>query len=206
MAKRVNPFKEERERQIKEAALRLFSERGFHDTTVSQISEVAGLGKGTIYWYWKSKEELAFSLVEDMLSAFLQLIEKARDGKGGFEEKLAALVREVADLYLVEKENCRLLWKFRADRHYIFDPDYTRKVGDYYERIRAALADLIEQGIKEGRLRECDPRFIALIVLGIAEGMEIEWLENEDEFDLRRGLELVYTTLFEGLRRDRIKE
>ena len=201
MNKRSNPVKELRENQIKEAALQLFSEKGFYGTTITQIAEAAGLGKGTIYWYWKSKEELAFSLVEDMLSAFLELIEAARDEEGGFEERFARLVKEVAELYVVEKEHCRLLWKFRADRHYIFDPDYTSKVTAYYVRIREAIADLIRQGVENGELRDIDPRLAAYILLGITEGLEIEWLENEDDFDLGEGLEMVFANLYQGLKR-----
>jgi AcrR family transcriptional regulator len=199
--KRSNPVKELRENQIKEAALKLFSEKGFYGTTITQIAEAAGLGKGTIYWYWKSKEELAFSLVEDMLSNFLELIEAARDEGGGFEERFAELVKGVAELYVVEKEHCRLLWKFRADRHYIFDPDYTTKVTAYYLRMREAIADLIRQGVESGELREIDPQLAAFVLLGITEGLEIEWLENEDDFDLEKGLEMVFTNLFQGFKR-----
>jgi AcrR family transcriptional regulator len=199
--KRFNPVKELRENQIKEAALKLFSEKGFYGTTITQIAEAAGLGKGTIYWYWKSKEELAFSLVEDMLSAFLELIEAAREEEGGFEERFAKLLKGVAELYVVEKEHCRLLWKFRADRHYIFDPDYTTKVTAYYLRMREAIADLIRQGVESGELREIDPQLAAFVLLGITEGLEIEWLENEDDFDLKKGLEMVFTNLFQGFKR-----
>jgi AcrR family transcriptional regulator len=199
--KRFNPVKELRENQIKEAALKLFSEKGFYGTTITQIAEAAGLGKGTIYWYWKSKEELAFSLVEDMLSAFLELIEAAREEEGGFEERFAKLLKGVAELYVVEKEHCRLLWKFRADRHYIFDPDYTTKVTAYYLRMREAIADLIRQGVESGELREIDPQLAAFVLLGITEGLEIEWLENEDDFDLEKGLEMVFTNLFQGFKR-----
>ena len=199
MGKRENPVKELREKQIKEAALKLFSDKGFHTTTITQIAEAAGLGKGTIYWYWKSKEELAFSLVEDMLSAFLDLIEKAKDEEGYFFAKLEKLVQDVADLYIEEKEHCRLLWKFRADRHYIFDPDYTRKVTAYYDRLREALTGLIQQGIDGGELKDVDPRFMAFMLLGITEGLEIEWLENEEEFDLREGLEMAYSVLIRNI-------
>ena len=82
MPRRENPVKEIREKQIKEAALKLFSEKGFHNTTITQIADAAELGKGTIYWYWRSKEELAFSLVEDMLKDFVELIEGARNAEG----------------------------------------------------------------------------------------------------------------------------
>jgi AcrR family transcriptional regulator len=199
MSKRFNPAKQKREKQIKDAALKLFAERGYYNTTISQIAEGAGLSKGTIYWYWKTKDELAFSLIEEMLSDFLRLIEKARDGEGGFLEKSIRLGQEVADLYEEEKEQCRLLWRFRADRHYIFDTRYSQKVASYYERMRSALAELVQQGIDKGEIYEVDPVFLAFIILGITEGLEIEWLESEGEFDLRSGLPAAFSAFYMGI-------
>ena len=188
MAKRENPVKEIREKQIKEAALMLFSEKGFHNTTITQIAEAADLGKGTIYWYWKSKEDLAFSLVSDMLQDFLTLIEEARDGEGTVIERFAGMVSKVADLYYEETDYLRLLWKFRVDRGYIFSEEYTEKVASYYVRMRKALEEMITEGIGNGELKEVDPRRSAFILLGIAEGLELEWLENEEELSMRDAL------------------
>ncbi len=188
MARRENPVKEIREKQIKEAALRLFSEKGFHNTTITQIADAADLGKGTIYWYWKSKEELAFSLVSDMLRDFLALIEDARDGEGPVVDRFESLVSRVAELYYRETDYLRLLWKFRVDRSYIFSEDYTEKVASYYARMRKALEDMLEAGMRNGEFREIDPKRTAFILLGIAEGLELEWLENEEELSMRDAL------------------
>ena len=188
MARRENPVKEIRENQIKQAALSLFSERGFHNTTITQISEAAGLGKGTIYWYWKSKEDLAFSLVEDMLEDFLKLIEGARDEEGPAVDRFKRLVAAVAELYYQETDYLRLLWKFRADRSYIFSEGYREKVTSCYLRMRRALESIIEQGIEGGELKKVDVKRMAFILLGIAEGLELEWLENEEELSMRDAL------------------
>ncbi len=190
MGKRANPVKDEREAQIKKAALRLFSQKGFHHTTISQIAEEAGLGKGTIYWYWRSKEDLAFALVEDMLSAFLEAIKDAEAETGPLMERMSRLIERAVELYGEEKEHCRLLWKFRADRHYIFNPDYVARVTRYYEEMRSLLASMVRQGLREGEVTGIDPELAAMLILGITEGLELAWLENED-FDLRRGLHLV---------------
>jgi len=200
---RTNPVKETRKKQIKDAALKLFSEKGFHNTTMAEIALAAGVGKGTLYWYWKSKEELAFSLVSDMLSAFLALIEETRDCEGNVIKRLEKLAQRVADLYQQEKEYCRLLLKFRADRHYTFNPEYIEQVMSYYVGMRSAIASLIEQGIKSGEFRNVDSQFMAFIILGIVEGLELEWLENEKEFSMHKGLETVLVFLKMGLQKQK---
>jgi len=59
------------EQAIKVAALKLFSEKGFYSTSTRDLTEAAGVSKGTLYWHYGSKEEVAFSLVSDMLGDFL---------------------------------------------------------------------------------------------------------------------------------------
>ncbi len=199
MPKRENPVKELREKQIKEAALRLFSERGFHHTTITQIAEAAELGKGTIYWYWKSKEDLAYSLVSDMLGDFLALIEEARDAEGAVADRFKDLVAKVSELYYRETDYLRLLWKFRVDRGYIFSEGYREKVASYYLRMRKALESLIEEGMRKGEFREVDPVRMAFILLGVAEGLELEWLENEDEFSMREALNEIMGLAIAGI-------
>jgi AcrR family transcriptional regulator len=190
------------EQSIKKAALKLFSEKGFYSTSTRELTEAAGVSKGTLYWHWKSKEEIAFSLVSDMLGDFLELIERARDEKGPVIERMGSLAAAVAELYYEETDYLRLLWKFRADRHYIFNPDYTEKVTSYYVRIRKGLESLIEQGMKSGEFRKVDPKQMAFIILGITEGLEVEWLENEAEFSMREAFELTMGMLYMSLRKE----
>ena len=189
------------EQSIKKAALKLFSEKGFYSTSTRELTEAAGVSKGTLYWYWKSKEEVAFSLVSDMLGDFLELIERARDEKGPVIGRMERMVAAVAELYYKETDYLRLLWKFRADRHYIFSPDYTEKVTSYYVRIRKGLESLVEQGMKSGEFRKVDSKQMAFIILGITEGLEVEWLENEAEFSMREAFEVTMGMLSTSLRK-----
>jgi len=83
--------------------------------------------------------------------------------------RLEALVGDVAELYYRETDYLRLLWKFRADRSFIFSQEYTKKVTSYYVRIRKALEAMVEQGVKSGEFRKVDAKQMAFILLGITE-------------------------------------
>lgn len=179
------------ERAIKAAALKLFSEKGFYSTSTRDITEAAGVSKGTLYWYYRGKEEIAFSLVSDMLGDFLALIERVRDEAGPVLGRFERLMSAVVDLYYEETDHLRLLWKFRADRSFIFSQDYTEKVTSYYARMRSALESLMEQGVTNGEFRRIDPKQMAFILLGITEGLEVEWLENEEDFSMKEAMETV---------------
>ena len=68
------PEMKARKRAIKQAALKYFSEKGFHSATTSEITQAAGIAKGALYCSLSDKEDLAFALVSDMLSRFLGVI------------------------------------------------------------------------------------------------------------------------------------
>lgn len=56
--------KEERSQQIVEAALKVFAEQGFHQATMDEIAEEAGLSKGALYWYFKGKDKIISTLLQ----------------------------------------------------------------------------------------------------------------------------------------------
>ncbi|MFA6451691.1 MAG: TetR/AcrR family transcriptional regulator, partial [bacterium] len=66
----------ERRRQIFEAAARVFTAKGFHSATVNEIAQEAGLGKGTIYEYVRSKKELLFLIIEEGHALLFDQIDK----------------------------------------------------------------------------------------------------------------------------------
>lgn len=82
----------ERERNILEAARQVFGDHGFYHTKIQDIADTAGIGKGTVYEYFESKEELFCRMVRYSLSLYTQ---RAREGlgKGGCLERLRNLIR-----------------------------------------------------------------------------------------------------------------
>ena len=190
-----------KEGKIKQAAIKFFAEKGFHAATTGEITDEAGIAKGTLYWYFHTKEDLAFALVSDMLEEFKNLVLEIRDTRGPAATRLRKLAARAAELYREEKDYCRLLWKFRADQHYVFSTDYVEKVRVYYDAILGALADIIDQGIKGGEFRRINSRHWAFVILGITEGLELEWLENEREFDMEKAFKEMIELLLENFRK-----
>lgn len=65
----------ERRREILDAALKVFSAKGFHKATNKDVAEEAGISPGLIYWYFKDKQDLLFSLIRERATAIFQIIE-----------------------------------------------------------------------------------------------------------------------------------
>jgi TetR/AcrR family fatty acid metabolism transcriptional regulator len=188
---RKNPAKDEREAAFKQAALKVFSSKGYHKTTMSEVAMEAGFGKGTLYWYWNSKEELYFSLVEESHSEFMALVRETAERDGNALEKLLWLGNEVTELHYRHRDYTKLSWKMRAEEAEAFSLEYVERLHCNSGEIKEKLAEIISQGIEEGLLPPLDPYYLACMLLGLMEGMEIQWLEEPDSFDLRTAMQMV---------------
>ncbi|MEW6555326.1 MAG: TetR/AcrR family transcriptional regulator [Actinomycetota bacterium] len=187
---RKNPVKDEREAAFKQAALKVFSSKGYHKTTMSEIAMEAGFGKGTLYWYWSSKEELYFALVEESHREFVALVAAAAQRDGNALEKLLWLGNQVTDLHYQHRDYTKLSWKMRAEEAEAFSPQYVERLHSNSAEIKEKLEEIMSQGIEEGLLPQVDSYYLACMLLGLMEGMEIQWLEDPDSFDLRTAMRI----------------
>jgi TetR/AcrR family transcriptional regulator, fatty acid metabolism regulator protein len=188
---RKNPAKDEREAAFKQAALKVFSSKGYHKTTMSEVAMEAGFGKGTLYWYWNSKEELYFALVEESHKEFMALVKEAAEKHGNALEKLLWLGNEVTELHYRHRDYTKLSWKMRAEEAEAFSPEYVERLHRNSGEIKEKLEEIISQGTEEGLLPPMDPYYLACMLLGLMEGMEIQWLEDPSSFDLRNAMQMV---------------
>src|SRR3954451_7430041 len=82
---------DKRERILR-AAVKVFARNGFHATRVSEVAKAAGVADGTIYLYFKSKEELLVSLFDDRVSKLLAFMQEELPKLASAPEKLRAVI------------------------------------------------------------------------------------------------------------------
>lgn len=152
------------ERAILEAAVRLFSKKGFNGVSMRSVAEEAGVSKSNIYHHFESKEALYLAIWQHSAESLAELVRNLADGAGEFEERL----REFARAHLLQLfENAttmRLLLReiffgVAQQEHGMFQ----RAVGDILE----SLIGIFENGRRAGLLRPgVDPSLCALLLLG----------------------------------------
>ena len=107
--------KEKRKEQIVRAALSIFAYNGFRETKMAEIAEKAGIGKGTIYEYFKSKEEIfheAFNLFQQEIDSE---VSKRLFGLVDPKEKLIVLINTFFELYLNFADDARIMLHFWSE-------------------------------------------------------------------------------------------
>lgn len=154
---------EKRER-ILEGALKAFAKKGFYNTKVSEIASEAGVADGTIYLYFKNKDDLLISLFEDRMEWVNDRLQSELGAvEGGVIEKLQAFVqlhfslavehRDLAEFITVElRQSAKFVKEYKNP-----------KFGDYLR----ILQRLIEQGQEQGVFRQdVDGRLVSRAIFG----------------------------------------
>jgi TetR/AcrR family transcriptional regulator, cholesterol catabolism regulator len=158
--------KELRREEILDTAARLFSERGYEATSMSDLAEELGVTKPAIYYYISNKDELLSALFDRSLSQLERNLDSARDATLDPIERLRLVVRgHVAE---AAHENRALLVFVRAGNHGSSHAGLAPA-----DRARAAhytrgIAGLVDQGKAAGLLRpDLDSRLVAFAVIGM---------------------------------------
>lgn len=142
-----------RQRQIVEAAFKVFSENGFHNTTVADIAAELDLGHSTIYRYFPNKLEIASAVIEDVISqvAAVLVIEPPENitTLEQYREELTGIGNRLFD-FLEANPN---LHQFLFLEALQIDESITRKILEAMERFASFTQTYLENGIRQGFLK-----------------------------------------------------
>ena len=172
-----------RKRQILEAALRVFSKRGFHKAPMDEIAEEAHLSKGALYWYFKSKDAIMQALADEMFRPVMRdTLRIVADHTLPVPERLRLLARAAANNLDTFRNAMPIIHEFYA---LATRPGPLRTVFQgYYRRYKEAMSTLIAEGITRGELRPIDPDLAAILPIVQFEGLLLLWVISPQDFDL----------------------
>ena len=188
------PAKRER---ILRAAVRIFSQKGFFNSKVSEIARAAGVADGTIYLYFKNKDDLLISLFEDKMG---EVVEEARGKVAAafgaaarlrvfIENHMALLVREAG---LVEVLQVELRQSNKFMKEYV-----PVKFLEYLD----IISGIIEEGKGEGIFRaDINPTLARRVVFGALDEVSLAYaLSAKRKYDPAASAAEIYRILVEGM-------
>ncbi|MFP4458150.1 MAG: TetR/AcrR family transcriptional regulator [Candidatus Zixiibacteriota bacterium] len=157
-----NVNKEEKRKQIYEAAISLFSQKGVWNTTISQIAKKAGVGKGTIYEYFRSKEDILMAALEFVITRVFELFQEEFDMHDGVIDRLMAYPRALSRYFEEESpESAFLIFIFQMEAFFFSDEKFKSLRGNIVElKTRVGLPimngvfETIDEGKEKGLIRE----------------------------------------------------
>jgi len=168
---RRNLKEKQRREQIKGAAIHLFSNKGYQQSTMEDLAVEAGVSKSLIYWYWEGKAALLSELIDTCMVSYVDLLSAAVQSKEPFIKKLQRFVWEFSDMF---RKNDRLnklvhFCSVHTPKHR--KENFSDKVNTHYQKVLKLIETLMEQAVEAGYLpKETDCPAIALALLSLTEG------------------------------------
>jgi AcrR family transcriptional regulator len=161
MDRRLTQRGAERRRQIMDVAAHRFAEHGYHPTSVADIVQAIGVGKGVFYWYFASKEALFVEILReaqtDLRRRQQQAIEDEPDPLGRIELGIRASLA-----WMGENRHLQQLFEFAAT-----EEAFAAALRRGQEVALADTARHLKEAIVEGRIPDADPQVLANAILGV---------------------------------------
>jgi|AP12_2_1047962.scaffolds.fasta_scaffold46363_2 AcrR family transcriptional regulator len=196
----VNSCGPKRQRLV-EAAGAVFAEKGYASTRVADIARRAGVGKGTVYGYFTSKEELLFAVFESINMDISARMDAALAAGDSTEEQLHNLLRLGAEVISEQIDLQPVILDFwAASRGKDSEETYRRAVVASYKLFRNLIADFIRVGQNRHEFKaSVDAEALAATVVATVDGLGIQ-LSFDRSIDPYRITEAFGRILHEGLK------
>lgn len=159
----------ERRAQILRAARAIFIEKGYLAARVEDIAKRANLSKGAVYFYFESKRAIFDALVDEEHAITASFLEAAERDTRPAQVKLVELGRKYLDYFAGLKSPPRffLLMSEMAIR----DEDTRRRANAIHQRFVERIAEVIEQGVREGTFAAYDPVAVGMVLKALIDGL-----------------------------------
>jgi AcrR family transcriptional regulator len=193
-------YQQQRQQAIR-AAASVFAEKGFHGASTKDIAARMGIKQGSLYYYFKSKEEALGEVCLFGIEDYVQRMDDIANSDQPFEAKLMATITSHLSSYREKNEALKV---HNDERLYLPQEKRTRlkELGSHY---RQRLERILEEGVRNGALRDSlDCHFAAQTVIGICNA----WGDNivrDPEVDIFEIIQKCTDLLLNGFRERRTK-
>lgn len=170
---------------IIQAAMKIFARDGFHKAKVGDIAEEAGIGKGTIYEYFKSKKNVFEEMIKYSLSVYLENIQEIFHKENSTEQKLKAFIIQAQAL----AQNHIDILKISSQENGVAGENIMKIIISTQSYILKEIENIFQQGIEKNELRKLDIETAAISFIGAVKSFMIfhhfshQRMMKEDEID-----------------------
>jgi TetR/AcrR family transcriptional regulator len=189
------PAHHDARKQILDAAEKLFADKGFDATSISDITEASGVVRSLIYYYFKDKRDLYISILKDGEEQMLQIAKDAAATGGAALDRLRNFITNFLQMLVTRQNLIRLAMRAHADDSFGF-PD---KAEDGFVRIIKILMGIVEEGIAKKELRKVDPELTAHMVMGFVHSLAVMQTKAMPDSSSKENVEFALGVLAQGI-------
>ena len=196
--------KEEKRINILISALKVFTKKGIGSATIKDIAEEANIGKGTIYEYFKSKDEIVLSALTLFLDDSKFSISKLKKVNGNPEEKLRNGIQLFIDIIKQESvQTFELIFDFWmiGIKEKKYKSDFYLYLKDFYSLYRGVFSDIVKEGQEKGIFnKKYSSDYIGSMIIGMLDGLMAQWILDEKNVNYIDTVKTMADIIISGLK------
>jgi AcrR family transcriptional regulator len=186
--------------RILNQSMRFFFQKGYHGTSIDDITKATGVTKGALYYHYRNKEEVLKRIIEEYEKRYLNgLIQAVKEVKGSVLDKFGKYFRYNAAFPYYNPDLCVSFTTLSGElvgAHHPIESEI-RRINKKYQEF---LSGLIRQGKKEKVFKkEIDPDYAALILIAFQSGILLHWSMNRDEIEGKAYVDIGRIIMLSGL-------
>jgi AcrR family transcriptional regulator len=169
-AEKREKYLKDRRNQILDAAIEVFGNKGLDVATVDDIAEAAGISKGTIYLYFKSKSDIFDAILAERstIPLVIELINSTKTPIGSADFPLQSFLEDVSDKFLSELEKMCPLFRLVVADAYRFPVQAEHVYNNLILKGNQMVAELLSAQSRAGKIRKLEsPLITARILIGM---------------------------------------
>lgn len=183
------------------AALELFSQKGYHNVSMHEIAEKAEFAIGTLYKFFKNKEELYKILVLELADKFHDVLTSAIQEPDNETERLRNYVKAKGEVFRANISMIRLYFSETRGAGFNVMANLAPEIRERYSRfLQITLASVFKKGMTSKRFRKiADPYHLAIALDSLTNAFLFLWLEAPERHPYPEDPDVILNILFKGL-------
>ena len=184
-------------KQIIDAAVVVIAENGYHQAQVSKIAKQAGVADGTIYLYFKNKEDILISVFQEKMGLFVENLKIIINDGTSSSEKLLKMVENHFRV-LATDHHLAIVTQLELRQS---NKEIRLKINEVLKEYLMLLDDILIEGIENGEFNaDLDIRLARHMVFGTIDETITTWVMNEQKYDLMKLAPKVHKLLLGGMK------
>jgi TetR/AcrR family transcriptional regulator len=169
-------------REILDAALELFTVNGYHNVTMNQIAEKAEFSIGTLYNFFKNKEDLYHSLILEKYRDYAAIQFKTLDKDTAVLEQLQELIDNIIKFFLDNTSFIRIFLAETRGESFNLRSKLRKEARQIMNELDKKITSLMEEGIRKKIFRRLEPVRLTLALQGICQAFLFHWMEFPEQY------------------------
>jgi AcrR family transcriptional regulator len=194
--------KEEKKREIVMAAMQVFSEKGVVNTKMIDIAQAAGIGKGTIYEYFKNKDDIFINLYQihfsEITNEIASVLDKFDDPLTKMKQFISLTITSIIDEHSNFAEIMLDVWA-EGIRTHNENINKVINLDEIYDQYRVLIIKILQEGIDKKIFKPMNTTSVASLVIGALDGIMLQWMMQRDLFDVTSLIESTINIFLNGI-------